>query len=252
MYGYAYRALARSLFSPPGAFSVLALLFLFLLVLRMRPRRFYFVRHGETRLNAQGIRQGEGGGLSERGRGQADRAGAYLAHFPITLILASPFERTKETAELINAHLVVPVRYSRLLAERRNPSEIIGKRGDDPQVARIIDAIDKGYHGDEYRYGDEENFVDLKKRARRCLGYLAREGTLETCVVTHSIFLKMLIAYLLYREELHAADYVKLSFFNASDNAAITVCEWHPWKAWNARRGWEVITYNEQPPELPA
>ncbi len=218
-------------------------------LLAMRPRRFYFVRHGETILNAEGVRQGEDGGLSEKGQHQAELAGKYLTRFPIDLILASPLERARETATIINGHLKVPLRFSRLLGERKNPSEIIGKHGDDPEVARIVDAMDKGYHGDDYRYSDEENFVDLKTRAKKCLRYLALEGSHDTCVVTHSIFLKMLIAYLLYRKKLHAADYVKLSFFNASDNAAITVCEWHPWKFLNATHGWEVVTYNELPPE---
>ncbi len=251
MTGYVYKALIAALLMPFGLAVALTLILLLLLLIWMRPRRYYFVRHGETVLNAQGIRQGEAGPLSPRGRTQAERTGRYLAHFPITLILASPFERARETADIIHTHLHVPIRYSRLLGERRNPSEIIGRHGDEPQVARIVDAMDKGYHGDDYRYSDEENFIDLKHRAKDCLTYLAQEGGRETCVVTHSIFLKMLIAFLLYRNDLHAADYVKLSFFNASDNAAITVCEWHPWKAWNARRGWEVVTYNEQPPELP-
>ncbi|MDO8593533.1 MAG: histidine phosphatase family protein, partial [bacterium] len=94
---------------------------------------------------------------------------------------------------------------------------------------------------------DEENFIDLKKRARKCLNLLARQGARETVVVTHHVFLKMLVAYLLYRENLHAADFTKLSFFNVSDNAGITVCEFHPWKLFSPTRGWSVITYNEQP-----
>lgn len=218
-----------------------------LILLGMRPRRFYFVRHGETVLNAQQVRQGEQGALSENGRAQALRTGKYLAHLPIKRIVASPYERTRETAAIINDQLHVPIVYSRLLAERRNPSEIIGKRGDDPEVTRIVDEMDRSYHDDDYRFSDEENFTDLKTRARKCLDLLARQGARNTCVVTHSIYLKMLIAYLLYRDALHANDYVKLSFFNASDNASITICEWNPWHALSATRGWSVRSYNEQP-----
>lgn len=215
--------------------------------MRMRPRRFYFVRHGETILNAQHVRQGEQGALSENGRVQALHTGKYLAQFPIKRIIASPYERTRETAIIINEQLHVPIVYSPLLAERRNPSEIIGKQGDDPEVARIVDEMDRSYHNDDYRFSDEENFTDLKKRARKCLNLLARQGARNTCVVTHSIYLKMLIAYLLYRDALHANEYVKLSFFNASDNASITICEWSPWRAFSATRGWSVLSYNEQP-----
>jgi hypothetical protein len=50
--------------------------------------------------------------------------------------------------------------------ERKNPSEIIGKHTDDSEVTRIVDQMDLAYHLDEYRFSDEENFTDLKKRAR--------------------------------------------------------------------------------------
>ena len=218
-------------------------------MLLLAPKRFYFVRHGETILNAKHIRQSAEGGLSENGRAQAERAGTYLAQFPITRIVASPYERTRETAAIINTHLHVPIQYSKLLTERRNPSEIIGKSGLDPEIERIVDEMDKAYHDDTYRFSDEENFTDLRDRARRALAMLSHQGAHDICVVTHSIFLKMLIAYLLYRKKLHAADYTKLAFFNTADNAGITICEFHPWRIFSATRGWEIIAFNEHPAE---
>ncbi len=217
------------------------------IVLLARPRRFYLIRHGETLLNAQHIRQGEEGALSEKGQRQADKVGHYLERFPIKRIVSSAYPRAKETTAIINTHLKVPVIYSSLFAERKNPSEIIGKRTDDPGVISIVDKMDYAYHEDEYRFSDEENFIDLKERARKCLNLLARQSTFETAIVTHHLFLKMIVAYMLYREQLHAADFTKLTFFNVSDNAGITVCEFHPWKIFSKTRGWEIVSYNEQP-----
>lgn len=216
-------------------------------MLRMQPRRFYFIRHGETVLNEQHIRQGEEGSLSLNGRNQAEEVGIALSRVSITRIVASTYPRTRETALIIKKHLRVPIVYSALLAERKNPKEIIGKPTRDPDVMRIVDEMDLAYHDDDYRFSDEESFIDLKKRARKCLALLALQGARETAVVTHHVFLKMLIAYMLYREQLHAADFIKLSFFNVSDNAGISVCEFHPWKIFSATRGWEVVTYNQQP-----
>ena len=235
----------------PALLSILATLFICvgvaLVFFLMRPRRFYFVRHGETLLNAAHIKQGAEGGLSEAGKQQAAVVGAMLAPFRIGSIIASPYERAKETTSIINERLHTTISYSPLLAERRNPSDIIGKRTDDPAVAHIVDQMDLAYHDDDYRYSDEENFMDLKKRARRCLRYLAWHGQARTCVVTHHAFLKMLLSYMLYRETLHARDYVKLSFFNPSDNGGVSICEFHPWKLLSPTRGWEVVSYNEQP-----
>jgi probable phosphoglycerate mutase len=217
------------------------------LFIRTRPRRFYIVRHGETVLNAKHVRQGEEGGLSEEGRDQAKRVGAYLKQFPIKEIISSTYERAKETSELINTELHVPIAYSKLFVERRNPSEIIGKSRELPEVKKIVDQIENAYHPDDYRYSDEENFVELKTRARTCLNLLARQGVGGSVIVTHHVTLKMLLAYILYREKLHASDFVKLSFLNISDNATITVCEYHPLKAFTRSRGWSVVSYNEQP-----
>lgn len=218
-----------------------------LIFFSLRTRRFYFVRHGETLLNKQHIRQGRDGALSEKGREQAAIVGAYLAQFSIKQIIASSYPRAKETAEIIADHLHVPITYSELLTERRNPSEIIGKDRDDPTVKKIVDQIEESYHTDDYRFSDEENFSDLKERARKCLHLLARQGARETAVVTHHVFLKIFVAYLLYGDQLHAGDFAKLSFFNVSDNAGITICEYSPWKFFSPTHGWRVISFNEQP-----
>lgn len=230
-----------SIFMPLFVFIVIVLIFLL-----MRPRRFYLIRHGETQLNAQHIRQGEDGALSEKGREQAAQVGKYLARFPIGLIVTSTYPRAQETAAILKSYLKAPVVSSPLLVERRNPSEIVGKKRDDPEIKKITESIDDAYHEDTYRYSDEETFAEMKKRGRKCLALLTLQGAHETAVVTHHQFLKMLIAYMLYRERLHAGDFIKVSFFNYSDNAGITICEYHPWKMFNATRGWEVVSYNEK------
>ncbi|MFA6407858.1 MAG: histidine phosphatase family protein [Candidatus Paceibacterota bacterium] len=232
---------------PSPIYVSLAVLVIVLVLILMRPRRFFFVRHGETLLNSEHIRQGEDGNLSEKGRRQAAQVGAALKSLPIERIISSTYPRARETAQIINTYLNVPVIFSTLLTERRNPSEIIGKKTHDPDVIRIVDAMDLAYHDDDYRISDEENFSDEKERARKCLNILASQGAHETVVVTHHHFLKMLIAYALYHERLHAGDFIKLSFFNVSDNAGITVCEYHPWKMFSATRGWQIVSFNEIP-----
>lgn len=232
---------------PPLSYAIAAAVATVALVLLARPRRFYIIRHGQTLLNSEHIRQGEDGALSEKGQRQAEQVGRFLERFPIKQIISSTYPRAKETAAILNTHLRVPVRYSSLFTERRNPTEIVGKRTDDPDVERIVDKIDYSYHEDEFRFSDEENFIDLKERARKCLWLLMREWRTETVIVTHHLFLKMLVAYMLYHDRLHAADFTKLTFFNTSDNAGITVCEFHPWKILSKTHGWEIVSYNEQP-----
>jgi probable phosphoglycerate mutase len=76
----------------------------------MLPRSFYFVRHGETDWNKQGLIQGRTDiPLNETGRTQARRAVDILAGLPIDLIVTSDLLRAQETAHIINAGLKKPI-----------------------------------------------------------------------------------------------------------------------------------------------
>ncbi len=216
----------------------------------MQTKIIYFIRHGETHLNAKGIRQGRDGGLTERGRAQALET---AKRFPKEtdrpeVIIASPYERTKETASIIASELDMQVEYSDLLVERRNPSEIIGRSGEDKEVKHIIDIIDKSFHGDDLRYSDEENFTDLKERAKELLEYIKTRPESRIIMVTHSIFLKMVASYMLFGEELTASKYNTLSYLNPIDNGGITICSYTKQeKSWfkKEKEEWQIITWND-------
>lgn len=195
----------------------------------MARKIFYMIRHGESLLNAQHIRQGREGSLSDTGKAQAAATGERLKAVKFDAVLVSPYIRTQETAEIIVSQLKYkkPLEYVELLIERRNPSEIVNKSGDDPEIKKIIDTIDKSYHSDDFRYSDEENFNDLKERARQLLAYLATRPEHKLLVVTHSIFLKMVAAYIIHWDQLDSHKYNLLSFINTSNNASITICEYN-------------------------
>lgn len=215
------------------------------LVRQLETKRFYIVRHGRTILNEKHIKQGAEGKLDSAGELQAEHLGVYLKQVHIRRIITSPYERAVQTAEIIGTGVRVPITTSPLLAERRNPAEVIGKSTHDPEVMSIVAKIEKGYHDDDFRYSDEENFTDMKARARACLTYLEKVPGTSIAVVTHHALLQMLLSYILYREDLHAEQYVKLAFFNPAENGGVTICEYHPWKKFSAQRGWEIVAYNE-------
>jgi len=215
---------------------------------RFQVKRFYFVRHGETLLNQAHIKQGADGKLSDVGVAQAHATGSSFRNLHIEAIYSSPYERAVETARLIQQELKknVVVSTTPLLAERKNPSAVIGKNVDDPEVKRMMGRTAYAYHEDSYRLSDEENFEDLVARAKKCLRYLERAPSRRTVVVTHHAFLQMLLSYMLYRKELQASSYTKLAFFNPAENAGVSVCVYHPWHGpFSKTHGWEIITYNQ-------
>ena len=211
----------------------------------MATKIIYFVRHGETENNAKNIRQGSEGGLSAKGREQAL---ATAKRFPKhkgcpQIIISSPYQRTKETAEIIAKELKLKIKYSDLLVERKNPTEIIGHEGGERGVREIIDRIDKSYHPDDLRVSDEENFTDLKKRARKLLAYISRKNAKRIIMVTHGIFLKMAVSYMLYGESLTASQYNNLSYFNPIKNASMAICSYT--HHWFKKNEWKLLVWND-------
>lgn len=71
---------------------------------------FLFMRHGETHANTQGILGGAPctSDLTEKGRAQALAAAQTLKSRPPALLLVSPAPRTRQTAEIVRAHLGLP------------------------------------------------------------------------------------------------------------------------------------------------
>ena len=84
---------------------------------------FFFIRHGQTVANRDGVRSGGESDtrLTEPGREQARRVGLALIRLGVTpgLIVSSPLSRTIETAQILNARLGLEIRIEPGLLERR-------------------------------------------------------------------------------------------------------------------------------------
>lgn len=78
--------------------------------------KFYAIRHGEAESNIKDIiscRIDEVNPLTEKGKNQVKSAAALLAEMDIDIIIASPMQRTRETAEIVCSAL------------NRNPEDVI-------------------------------------------------------------------------------------------------------------------------------
>jgi probable phosphoglycerate mutase len=79
---------------------------------------FWFLRHGETDWNAQGLSQGRTDiPLNGIGTAQAERAARTLKGSGIATVVASPLVRARRTAEIVAGALGLPVTLDEDLAE---------------------------------------------------------------------------------------------------------------------------------------
>lgn len=72
--------------------------------------RLLLTRHGQSQWQILGDEAGSDSALSDKGWRQADRLGGWLAsNIHVDFIYASPLQRARETAQLVAAHLDLPV-----------------------------------------------------------------------------------------------------------------------------------------------
>ncbi|GAA0608696.1 hypothetical protein GCM10009416_51870 [Craurococcus roseus] len=77
---------------------------------RLSPVAFWFLRHGETDWNAQGLSQGRTDiPLNAVGLAQAERAARTLKDGGIATIVSSPLSRARATAEIVAEALDLPI-----------------------------------------------------------------------------------------------------------------------------------------------
>jgi broad specificity phosphatase PhoE len=146
------------------------------------------IRHGQTEFNRvfsatrrdPGIRDPQ---LTGHGRAQANAAAAVLARFDILRLIASPYVRALETAEIIGARLDLPVTVEALIAERCAFACDVGS----PLAALRARWPDLGFDHlpDPWWPQQEEAEDSLLHRAQSFRNRMAADAWSAVAVVTH-------------------------------------------------------------------
>lgn len=204
-------------------------------------KEIYFVRHGESEGNIGANYQIETTPLSPKGKEQAAYIAQRAKNLPIEAILASTMTRAQETAHAISSELGLPIESSDLFVERRRPVEQRNQPKDSQEakmaeIEFIRSASTPGYH-----YSDEENFDDLKERAQAALALLESHPKDRLLVVTHGLYLRVLMAYAIFGEELNGHELDNMIGAFVTNNTGITVMKFDAVRA----RPWIICTWND-------
>lgn len=200
----------------------------------------YLVRHGESEGNSQNTHQFSHTPLSEKGIRQAEALANRLKGLHFDLIYSSSSTRAKETAEIINKSVNSKIETWEDLAEMKMPSEIRGKKVDDPEVMRIKKQIWENYTKGNFRYSDEETFDELNERAKRVLKHLEDRHEGQTIlIVSHSTMIKAIVGNIVFGEKLTPDILFAMRFHMWAQNTGITACEK------SEKYGWQLNTWND-------
>ena len=160
-------------------------------------KQVYFVRHGQTEWNAIHRMQGRwNSDLSELGREQADVNGKLLADLDIQAMFASPLDRTRQTADIINQYVNVPVVHDDRIVEwdcgdwSGHLYDEVKAKWQDEWAALEADRF-------HYRGPNCENYPDMIQRATPFLEELRLHEARNITVVSHGMIGRVMVSLIL-------------------------------------------------------
>lgn len=139
----------------------------------MQRHKFYFVRHGETDWNKQGILMGQMDiPLNETGIQQAQKAALILANYEFGSIFSSSLQRAYSTAQIITTNSGTTIQILQGLKERGFPS---GMLHDDLEHITTDNLT-----------GNYEKWADFSSRVMTSLDYiLSQKKDLPSLIIAH-------------------------------------------------------------------
>lgn len=160
-------------------------------------KTLYFVRHGQTEWNAIRRMQGQwNSDLNDIGRHQADINGQFLKPLDIEYLVASPLDRTTQTAEIINQHLNLDVIFDDRLKEW-DCGDWSGEMWDD--VGKKWPEEFAQWQADQYSYRGPncENYPDMIQRSSPFLTELMALPYDRIAVVSHGMIGRVMVSTML-------------------------------------------------------
>lgn len=201
----------------------------------------YLVRHGQSEVNIGDVYQPEDSPLTEKGRTQAEQVADRASRLIVHALISSTMPRALETAGVVGKKIELPVTPSELFVERRRPSEQRGLERTSPEALAIEKEFIRSSSEADYRYSDEENFDDLMGRSKQALDFLAVHPSDQLVVVTHGIFLRVLVARILFGDALTPAECGAILGTLTTTNTGISVFTHEAGR----EKPWLIATWND-------
>ncbi len=185
-------------------------------------RKLVLVRHGQTDYNVKHLLPGQLPGipLNDEGKSEAQATGEAIRPLPISTIVASPLERTMETAGYVNADRNLEIRTDRDLLDT-DYGRFSGKCYDDldkadPRWRRFVTDPLHAPRG-------VESFATVQQRAVRAAERWrnAQDAGEWVALVTHADLVKLIIAHYL------GIPLARVPLFSM-DNASVSLLAFHP------------------------
>lgn len=162
----------------------------------------YVVRHGLTEGNIARTVQGMDDPLAEEGHAQAARLAERARRFRFEHLLASDMLRAQQTAQYISDATGKDVVSEPLLREARCSDAMVGLDWTHESVLAYRQQYDENIHDENWQYEESETFYHTRARSLKALSRFEEFGGDPILAVSHSFFIRTLVATVLTEREL--------------------------------------------------
>lgn len=202
-------------------------------------KHIYFVRHGQSESNVDGIYRGKKAQLTEMGHEQARIVAERIERIGVEAVISSTFPRAHDTALAIGERVGLPVETFELFGEWAEPTNVMNLHIEHPvrkESRRVISET----HDHDFRLHDEETFSELQVRAEKAMTALLAHRASRICVVTHGGFLRALIGHLAFGSNFTKKLFVDFMDHFYTTNVGITYVRFDDEKS-----RWKLVTWND-------
>lgn len=203
----------------------------------------YFVRHGQSQANVSPVFQPESSPLSDEGHRQAQFIADRVASVDFDALIASPLQRTKQTAEHIARVTGKAPTYSDLFVERIKPSAVSGKSWNDEAAGKVWREWEKSLVTPGLKVEDGESYDEIVARADEALAYLYAQPEQVLTVVTHGYFLRTLVIRVLLGDQMTPAAFAQIHKVASVENTGVTVMTYED--SFEQEACWRLVVFND-------
>ncbi len=201
-------------------------------------KRLYIVRHGETMANMRDAVQDGTDPLSPDGELQALRVGERFKDISFDALIASNYLRAQQTAKAISDATGMPVETSSHFYEVRHPTAFVGMERKEEEFKTYIKEQYAHMGDPAWHFADEENFFDLRDRARKAEAEVLQHEKETLVVVSHANFIKCFVSQLIFGEQFTPEIFHILRPRILHSNTGITIFKYTDDR-------WHLISWND-------
>lgn len=202
--------------------------------------KLYFVRHGITQEHENKKSQKPDSPLSKEGERQARLLAKRLKKrgYKFDVVMASPFERARKTAEIICRELDATCEEIEMVHEKLNAKAFYGRGPGDGLFDEYIAALKQNWTDMDWKYNEEgESIREVVKRARKFKEHLLKSHVgQEVLAVSHGAFGRCFVVNCILGDEAEDTAFMKLFQAIITDNTGLSLLEYEEAeKVWGIR-----------------